>query len=229
MTPIFDPTSDLAGVADGTEPVTLLRRGKTSGGSGEQIDHALRRAITTGEAAIVTQGDVRKTVASGGQCTDADLVWHLPAAELAEPPRLGDVIVDGGCARWTILAVKQTTLGARWRCETRNVSIAFGLDDTITVLKATGMTDGYGMPIWRTWRTGVRARIQPESTTIVSGTQTPHTTTTYRIFVEEDLDLDHTCCLRGPDGALYTVTGASGASRIGEVQVIDAEISSSGQ
>ena len=95
MTPIFDPTSDLAGVADGTEPVTLLRRGSTSGGSGERIVHALRRAITTGEAAIIVQGDVRKTVASGGQCTDADLVWHLPAAELAQPPQLGDVIVDG--------------------------------------------------------------------------------------------------------------------------------------
>jgi glycosyltransferase involved in cell wall biosynthesis len=89
------------------------------------------------------------------------------------------------------------------------------------VLKATGMTDGYGMPIWRTWRTGVRARIQPESTKIVSGTDAPHTTASYRIFVEEDLELDHTCCVRGPDGARYTVTGAS---RIGEVQVIDAEI-----
>ena len=229
MTSMFDPTSDLANVADGTEPVTLLRRGKSAGGSGERIAHALRRAITTGEAAIVNQGNVHKVVASGGQCTAADLVWHLPAAELAEPPRLGDVIVDGGSGRWTILAVKRTTLGARWRCETRNVSIAFGLDDTITVLKMTGMTDGYGMPIWRTWKTGVRARIQPEATKIVSGTDTPHTTASYRIFVEEDLELDHTCSIRGPDGALYTITGTSGGSRIGEVQVIDAEISSSGQ
>ena len=41
--------------------------------------------------------------------------------------------------------MKRTTLGARWRCETRDVAVAFGLDDTISVLKAT-VPGGYGEP-----------------------------------------------------------------------------------
>ncbi len=218
----FDPSADLTAVGDGTETVTLLRRGNTPGAGGTVIAHALRRAITAGQAAIVNRGDVRKYVVSSGLYTAVDLVWHLPVAELPESPRLGDVILDGDDQRWTILTVKRATLGARWRCETRNVSVAFGLDDTISVLKAVGESS------WRTWRTGVRARIQPIETKIDADDETPSTTTRYRIFVEEDLDLDHTCSIRGADGTIYSVTGAIGAERIGELQVIEAEVVDSG-
>ena len=44
MTLAFDPTNDLAQVADGLETVTLPRRGSTPGGPGTTITHALRRA-----------------------------------------------------------------------------------------------------------------------------------------------------------------------------------------
>ena len=217
----FDPTDDLAAVADGTETVTLLRRGSTTGTAGTLIAHALRRAITAGEAAIVTTGNVHKQVPSGGQQLATDLVWHLPAAELPDPPRLGDVILDGDGHRWTILLVKRATLGARWRCETRDVAIVHGLDDTISVLKTAPAPGGYGEPIRQTWKTGIRARIQPIETKIDAAT--PSTTTTYRIFVEEELELDHTCSIRSPDGTIYAITRTTGAERIGELQVIEAE------
>jgi len=219
----FDPSDDFTSLADGTETVTLLRHGSTPGEGGTVIAHALRRAITAGQAAIVNRGDVRKYVVSFGRYTAAEAVWHLPLAELPETPHLGDVILDGDNQRWTILTVKRATLGARWRCETRNVSVAFGLDDTISVLKATGVPD-----TWRTWRTGIRARIQPTETKIVADEETPYTTRRYRIFVEEDLELDHTCCVRGADGTIYTITGAIGAQRIGELQVIEVEVVVSG-
>lgn len=124
------------------------------------------------------------------------------------------MLLDGSGQRWTILEVKRATLGARWRCGTKNVAVAFGLDDTISVLKAVGAADdaGSGQTTWRTWRTGVRARIQPIQTTITNVAGTAATTTTYRIFVEENLDLNHTCCIRGPDGTLYTITGSVGTS-----------------
>ena len=77
---------------------------------------------------------------------------------------------------------------------------------------------------WRTWRTGVRARIQPIETKIDADDVTPSTTTRYRIFVEEDLDLDHTCSIRGADGTIYSITSAIGDDRIGELQVIEAEV-----
>ena len=173
----FDPSDDLANVADGVETVTLLRRGSTTGTAGTVIPHALRRAMSAGEAAMVTRGDVRKkNVPSGGQHTCAAVVWHLPVAELPLEPRLGDVILDAQNHRWTILAVKHTTLAARWRCETKDVA----------------------------------------------------TTNRYRIFVEEDLELDHTYCIRGTAGTIYSITAAIGAERIGELQVIEVQVVVSG-
>jgi hypothetical protein len=189
--------------------------------------------MTVDEAPVFNSNDVHKTVPGGGQHTAANVVWHLPTVELADAPQLGDLIVDDAGARWTILEVKRSTLGARWSCASREVAIAFGLDDTITVLKAVSQRGGCGPaePMWRTWRTGVRARIQPAQTTIASAAGISSTTTQYRIFVEENLELDHTCCIRGADGAIYTITSTIGAERIGELQVIDVERtwSSSGQ
>lgn len=218
---MFDPSDDLSTVADGIESVTLLRRGRTLGDAGTVIGHALRRAITAGEASIVNTGDVRKHVPSGGRQLADDVVWHLPVAELPDAPRLGDIILDGDARRWTVLSVKLATLGARWRCETRNLAIAVGLDDTISVQRNIGSSTE---PIWQTWKTGLRARIQPIRTTIDSAAETPSTTTLYRIFVEENIELDHTCRIRGADGTIYTVTGAIGAEQIGELQVIEAEV-----
>ena len=212
----------MTAISDGLETVTLLRRGSTSGIAGTVIAHALRRAMTAAEAAIVASGDVHKKVPSSGQYAAAAVVWHLPVAELPIEPRLGDVILDGQSQHWTILEVKRTTLGARWRCETRNVAVAFGLDDTIAVLKAVA-GGGSSEPIWRTWKTGVRARIQPVETKITTTDDTSATTTLYRVFVEENLELDHTCSIRGPDGTIYTITHR-GAERIGELQVIEAQV-----
>ncbi len=223
---MLDPSDDFAAVTDGVETVTLLRYGATPGTTGETVIHALRRAMTTGEATIVNRGDVHKRVASRGQQTAADIVWHLPVAELVVAPRLGDVIIDGRRQRWPVLEVKRATLGTRWRCAARNVAIAFGLDDTISVLKATYIKGDCGAaePQWRTWRTGVCARIQPQDIKVAASADSHTTLTRYRIFVEETLALDHTCRILGADGKLYTITSAAGAERIGELQVIDAEV-----
>ena len=225
---MFDPTDDLAAVADGTEPVTLLRRGSTPGNPGTAIAHALRRAITAGEAAVVNRGDVHKQVPSGGRQLSDDVVWHLPVSELPDAPRLGDVILDGDGRRWTILRVKCATLGARWRCETRDVAIALGLDDTITVIKMVPTDGGYGDPVAQIWKTGVRARIQSVETKVGVSYDVPYTTTSYRIFVEESLELDHTCRIRGADGTIYEITRAVGDDRIGEFQVIEVERTTTG-
>ena len=155
---MLDPSDDLTTVSDGLETVTLLRRGSTSGLAGTVIAHALRRAISAAEAAIVTTGDVHKNVPSDGQYAAAAVVWHLPVTELPMAPQLGDVILDGQGQRWTILEVKRTTLGTRWRCETRDVTVAFGLDDTISVLKTVA---GDGGSILRT--SGRRASVRESS------------------------------------------------------------------
>lgn len=216
---MFNPTDDLAAVADGLEAVTLLRRNRDRD-EGEAIPHAFRRAITAAQASIIKQGDVRKNVVTDGKCTEAEVVWHLPAAEMTGPPLLGDIILDSAAQRWTILEVKLTTLGSRWRCETHNVAVVFGLDDTVTVVKAVEGYEGQ----WRTWRTGIRARVQPMARAMYPNAGVPHTTASYRIFLEENVELDHTCAIRGSDGTIYSIQNTSGMDRIGELQVIEAEV-----
>ena len=223
---MFDPSDDFLTVADGLEPITLLRRGNASAAAGVSVPHALRRILSVSEASIITGGDVNKKVPGGGHHTAADIVWHLPIAELTEEPRLGDAIIDGDGERWTILNVKRLTFGSRWRCEARNVAIAFGLDDTISVLKASYTKSPYGaaVPLWRLWKSGIRARIQPWDVQSDATTETHGSKVRYRIFIEEALDLDHTCCIRGPDGTVYTVIKTSGAERIGELQTIEVRV-----
>ncbi|MCE5301844.1 MAG: hypothetical protein LLF97_01895 [Planctomycetaceae bacterium] len=219
----FNPQEDFSAVVDGFETVTLVRRG----GATRTVVHALRRATTIAEGVIGSSSDVRRQVPSGGRLVAVDLAWHLSIAELPEAPQLGDAIVDGEGQRWTIVEVKRNALVARWRCAARNIAVAFGLDDTISVLKAAYVKNSCGAaePIWRLWRSGVRARIQPIKTSVVADESTRGIAASYRIFVAEELDLDQTCRIRGSDGTLYTVKSASGAERLGELQTIEAEVS----
>lgn len=218
---MFDPTDDLLTVADNTEAVTFFRHGSIPGSEGTAIAHALRRAITAGEATIVASGDVQKQVPSGGKTLSHSLVWHLPAVELPDAPQLGDVILDDDGLRWTVMTVKLATLGVRWRCECKNVAIAEGWNSTISVQKNTGTT---ASPVWQTQQSGIRARVQPIKAVFDADADTPTTTTTYRIFVEENIELDHACRILGEDGVIYSITSSTGMDRIGELQVIEAEI-----
>ncbi len=154
------------------------------------------------------------------------MTWHLATEQLSNAPQLGDVITDGEGRRWTVLDVQLTTLRTRWRCAARNLAVVYALDDTITVLKATYVKDdgGAAEPTWRPWKTGVRARIQPRATKMDTEHHARQTTTKYRIFVEEDLTLDHTHRIQGPDGTIYKVTGVTAAERIGELETIEAEV-----
>ena len=210
----FDPSTDFIHSADGLETATLRRR-STPGALGTVITHALRRSVTTREAA-----------ASGGRYTASDVTWHLPVAELAEAPRLGDVLCDAAGRHWTVLDVAQTTLGSRWQCTSRSLAVVYGLDDTITILQATYLksSDGAMEPTWRPWKTGVRARIQPVSTRTDPRQQSRQTSSRHQIFVEESLSLNHTHRILGPEGTVYKVLGATAAQRIGELQTIDAEV-----
>jgi hypothetical protein len=218
---MFDPSNDLPTVADNTEAVTLLRRGSTPGSAGTPIAHALRRAVTANEATIVTTADVQKRVPSDGKLLAYSLVWHLPVVELPDAPQLGDVILDGDGVRWTVMTVKLATLGVRWQCEAKEVTIAAGWNNTISVQKNTGTV---ASPVWQTRQTGILARIQPLQAVFNAAAATPTTTTTYRIFVEVNIDLDHTCRIVGEDGTVYSILSTTGMARIGEIQVIEVEI-----
>ena len=121
MTTAFDPQGDFEQIADQLEAVTLRR---ADGSAFATIGAALRRAVTTREAA-----------ASDGRYTASDVRWHLPAAELAAPPiwEIGSSTPAAGC--WTILETRLQTCGSRWECVTRNLALAGGLTSFVTILR----------------------------------------------------------------------------------------------
>jgi len=225
MTLDFDLTGDLADVADGLETVTLLRRGATPGSPGTVVTGALRRSAATAEPVVGNRQEVRRQANTGGNVLAGDAVWHLPAEQLGEPPGLGDLIVDGSAARWTILEVQPATLASRWRVSARNLVVAHGLDDTIKVLQASYAkgTSGAAEPVWHVWRTGIRARIQEQDARVATEHRARRAARRYRIFLEEELKLDNTHRVQGPDGTIYRVLGTVGPERLGEPLTIEAE------
>lgn len=207
----FDPSQDFADVIDAAEAVTLVPRG---GSASTAIAHALPRAVST-----------RESIASNGQYTTADVRWHLPVTECAAQPAIGDVILDGDCVRWTVMEVQKATVGTRWVCTCRDVAIAYGLSDTITILRATYAKGDGGAtePTWTTWKTGVRARIQPEQAEMAVELDLRHTVRRVAIYVAEQLELDHRHRIKAQDGTVYKVTGYTAAERVGELETIAAE------
>ncbi|HYW81228.1 MAG TPA: hypothetical protein VE890_16715 [Thermoguttaceae bacterium] len=224
MTLNFDPSADFAKVLDGTESVALRRRGAEPGSSETIVAHALRQRVDLREAQARNRNHSWKSVPSGGHYTSGDAVWHLPVDELPEAPMLGDLIVDADARRWTVLEVNRAALQTRWRCLARNLAIAYGLDDTVAILRAVYAkgTAGATAATWRTWKTGVRARIQPATVDIDTQHRTRQVASRYQIFLEEDVALDHTHLIRGPDGAIYQIRSTNGTQRIDELQTIDA-------
>ena len=66
------------------------------------------------------------------------------------------------------------------------------------------------------------ARIQPVEVKVGAENSARCATSTYRIFVEDDLPLDHTHRIRGADGNVFQVTAITGSARLGELQTIEA-------
>jgi hypothetical protein len=207
----FDPSADLADVVDGLEAVTIVCRG--SGGT-TAVAHALRQVATTKEAAP-----------SNAQYAQSDLRWWLPLAECGAAPRLGDEILDAAGGRWTVLEVSGPGPVGRWRCQCRNLAIAHGLDSFITIEHAVYSKGAGGAAVatWITWRSGIPARIQPAETNVETVLQANRAVKKYRIFIAGDVAPAANDRIKAPDGALYRVTGWSGAERIGELQTIEAE------
>ena len=97
---------------------------------------------------------------AGGQVLEGDRYWVWPiVATLAMPP-LGSLLIDGDGTKWTILSVtkKQYPQGV-WTAHTRNLSVAYGLNNLASVLKAsyTKSPGGEALPTWNTILTGIPA------------------------------------------------------------------------
>ena len=215
MAVTFDPSTDFEDIVDGLEAVTLVRRGSSS----TAIDNALQRAITDEEIA-----------ASDGSVQAGDVRWHFPTVEAVTTPRMGDVVLDAGGDRYTILSVQHATLENRYRCISRNLRVVYRLDDTVDILQASYVKGpGGAMEVdhWDVFKAGIRARVQPMQSDIGEEYEARRTVKAVEVLVEVDiepqLDLTQQHRVRASDGALYKVTGYAGAEQIGDVPRILAE------
>ncbi len=221
MTLQFNPGDDFSGVIDGLQSITVTRPGSSLA---IRVDGALRRAVTTAEAESLKSTYTARSSPSEGKYTASDVTWHLPASELSQPPRLGDVIVVDDAQHWTVLAVLQTTLDSRWRCVCRNLAIVHGLDEYVDIEKATYSKGDGGAdePTWHTWKTGLPARIQPVAAEVKNLNGRQVTVTTFTVFLAQAVAVDHTHRLKGPDAAIYRITGYRKPDRIDTLMEISA-------
>jgi len=208
---VFDPSTDFEDVCDGLEAVTLVPRS----GSTIAITNALQRALTTAEIE-----------ASNGKYVGGDVRWHLSEAEVTTEPKLGDEIKDANSRRYTIIDKQHATLEHRWRLICRDMAVVWGLDCFITILQATYAKGAGGAmePTWKVSQTGIRARVQPLALDVEHDHDAQHRVKRVKVYVGEDVVVNHTYRLKGPDGTLYKITGYTGAERIGDAQVINAEV-----
>lgn len=200
-------TDDLA-MADGLEPVTLLAR---DGSELATIESALRRAVTTTEAA-----------ASNGLYQQGDVRWHVPVSALAEAPALGTRLVDGADGQWTVLGVERATLGTRWACTTRNLALTGGLSERVTIQLATVSKGEHGEPVllWNDWRTGVAARVQPQTAEVSIEHQRRMVRLTHIAYLAEPLELSSLHRVVRGD-ATYAVLRLRRAERIDALTEVD--------
>jgi len=221
----FDATEDFADVVDGLEAVTVNRRGSSDDTS---IGHALQRAINTHELGGQVE---RQFVNTGGKIMAGDVRWHLPIEECATAPRIGDVIVGANSDRWTVLAIHEETLSSRWKCICRNLRVAFGLDDTITIEEAVYEkgTAGAAEATWHTRKTGIAARVQPATATPITDHEARVTRQQYQIQIEHDVELKKHHRIRwvggiGCDGSVkYRILNYTRSEDVGQLQTILAE------
>ncbi len=197
-------------MVDGLAAVTVMRRGEASG---VVVPHALRRQVRS-----------RELNDSGALASD--VAWHLPTAELPFEPRPGDVIVDGDGARWTVLATRRSPLTGRWRCRTRNLVTAYGLDEAIDIERAsfTKSVTGEEQAAWETVQSGAAARIETIAAEVRQTHDRRHTRASYRVFVADGVSLDHSCRLKDAGGGVYAIRRVRKVEGVEGLVEIEAEL-----
>ncbi|MHB8901817.1 MAG: hypothetical protein ACYC6Y_23935 [Thermoguttaceae bacterium] len=204
---MFDPADDFPALVDGLATVTLVRQ---SSGLMIDVPGALRRAVLR-----------RDTLDSDGRYTACDVVWHLPSGSTADPPRVGDLVVDEDGDPWTILGVRPATLATRWHCLCRNLPAAFGINDTVDLEKAV-ITPGEPLS-WQPWLADLPARIQPVSTTLEFSGETAQVVSLFRVYLLQDVEIDAVCRVLASDGTIYRVLGSRRRGHLDELMYLEVQ------
>jgi hypothetical protein len=186
MTLTLDVSGDWS-VWDGVEQVTVYPTPRNDL-TFFPVSNALGRSLTFAEVAP-----------SGGVYTRNDRVWLLPVATsqalTAEFPLVpGFAVVDGTGSTWTVLEVGLNTLKSHWRCVTRNLVLAAGLRDTVTIIRPRVTYGPSGSPAYD-WSnataivTDLPARVQPTAGNVEAVNDIESMTKEYRVTLAQEVSV----------------------------------------
>lgn len=198
---------DFADLSDGLESVELRRLQ-----SAERVTVDIARRI--GAA-------MREATPGGGFVRQADAVWHLQMPGDERAPGPGDVVVDGIGGHWTILIANELPLLGRWKCETRDLSVAYGCLNRVDVERAVWGDLGSGPEIvdWVYAFTALPVRIQPDEIIVDDTSDPPASHYFFEITLSESIALEAGDRFVAEDGAVYLLQSYEGAERIDRLPV----------
>ena len=201
---------DFATCIDDLEPVTLRRRSSTKEIA---VDRAYRQKVFS-----------KESVPSNGAAVQAETVWHLQLATGEMGPQVGDVVIDGNAQRWTILNSEQLHSLGRWKCTSRELSIAYDCRDLVDVERAVWDDIGSGPEIvdWTGICAAVPVSIRLDEMVLDNSTDPPTKQLLYQIVLSESLDLESDDRLVAQDGPRYRVQSMQQAERIDVLPVVTA-------
>jgi len=105
--PLFDPTQDFSNVCDLVETVTLRRYDTLVEIT---IPHALQRPL-----------GLSTLNAGSGEIATEDARFRLAVADLDDPPRMGDVIIDSSLREWSVREAQLVVSSSCWACLCRRL------------------------------------------------------------------------------------------------------------
>ncbi len=207
MVPDINAGSDFAQLIDGLESVDLRRRHSPE--------------TVTINAARRHEAISREANPSDGLVQQADAVWHLQMPVGESAPKIGDVVLDGNEGRWTILERQELSLLGRWRCETRDLSVAYGCQDRVDVERTVWGDLGGGPEIvdWVYAFTALPVKIQPDEIVVDNSLDPPATKSFFQIILSESILLQPDDRFVAEDGTVYLLQSYEGAERIDRLPV----------
>jgi len=202
MTIEISAENDFKDLIDGNESVVLRRRDSLQSVT---IDVARRQSVVAQEA-----------LPSGGAVRQADTVWHVPLPTGESAPQLGDVLVDAEGRRWTILKTRELPTLSRWKCDTRELSIAYGCDDRVDIERAVWDDLGSGPEIvgWVYVRTALPVKIQPDEMLVDTVAVPWEADSKFDIVLSESIPLEPDDRFVAEDGTIYGLESYEQAERI---------------
>ena len=217
MTLTLDASQDYL-LWDNTESVTY--RTKLSG-AGLFLDKPLTNAL--GRAP-----NWKEQQASNGVYTSQDRVWNIPAKVVTDAalPTLkpGDKIKDAASAEWTVLQVTLNTWKTAWRLMCRNLNLAYGLRDTVTIQRAAVTRDASGSHVttWHDYLADIPARVQPTQYAPMDMLGVTGVKGDYLVVVDREVELTATTRVRF--GTKYLeVNSVRNPQRIDELPILDCQ------